>query len=31
MGIPYGVGQLLSAALVWRHLTEDGDGEAQER
>jgi hypothetical protein len=30
MGIPYGAGQLLSAALMWRHLTEEGDGEAQE-
>lgn len=29
MGVPYGAGQLLSAALMWR-LTEEGDGEAQE-
>jgi hypothetical protein len=29
MGIPYGMGQLLSAALVLQHLTEEGDGEVQ--
>jgi len=30
MGIPYGAGQLLSAALVRRHLAEEGDGEARQ-